>query len=376
MTARDLVVFGPGPRPDRDGYHGGMTHLFDPMTLRSVSFANRLWLAPMCQYSAREGLPNDWHFQHLVSRALGGFGLVLTEATAVTPEGRISPDDVGLWNDDQLAAWERIVTAVHEAGTRIGVQLAHAGRKASTFAPWRGDGPVPLPNGGWVTVGPSTIAFPGYAEPSALDQVGIDGVVAAFADAAARAVSAGFDAIEIHAAHGYLVHQFLSPLSNDRVDAYGGSLVNRARLLLRILEGVRSAIPDGMPVLVRYSATDWTEGGLSEDDIARVAVLAGERGADFADVSTGGLVPARIPLGHGYQVPFAERVRDEGIPVGAVGLITGAHLADAIVAEGRADAVLVGRIALRDPYWPRRAAHELGASIPWPPQYERGRWGA
>lgn len=353
-----------------------MPRLFDPLTIRSLTIPNRLWLSPMCQYSATDGLPNEWHRQHLVSRAIGGFGLLLTEAAAVTPEGRISPEDVGLWNDAQTDAWRPIIDDIHSVGALVGVQLAHAGRKASTYSLWRGHGSVPLDQGGWPTVAPSPIAYPGYAEPTALDAAGIDAVVDSFGSAAARAVAAGFDVIEIHAAHGYLLHEFLSPLSNERFDEYGGPLANRSRLLLRVVDAVRAAIPDGTPVFVRYSATDWLEGGLTDDDVAQVAVWAGEHGADFADISTGGLLPAQIPLDQAYQVPFAERVGDEGVLVSAVGLIAGAKLADAIVADGRADAVFVGRVALRDPYWPRRAAHELGADvgIDFPLQYQRGAW--
>ncbi len=353
-----------------------MTHLFDPITLRSLTIPNRLWLSPMCQYSASDGVPNDWHHVHLVSRAIGGFGLIVSEATGVLPEGRISPEDVGIWNGTQVDAWRTIVSAIHGHGGLVAVQLAHAGRKASTYSGWRGSGSVPVDAGGWSTVAPSAVAFPGYAEPVELDLAGIDAVVEAFAAGAQRAMDAGFDAVEIHAAHGYLLHQFLSPLSNLRTDEYGGSLENRARLLLRVVEGVRAVIPDGMPMLVRYSATDWTDGGLVADDVATVATWAASAGADFADVSTGGVVPADIPVAPGYQVPFAERIGRDGIPVSAVGLITEAQQADAIVAEGRADVVMVARQGLRDPYWPRRAAFELGvpAGSDWPVQYARGRW--
>lgn len=351
-------------------------HLFAPITLRSVTAQNRIWLAPMCTYSATDGLPNNWHLVHLVSRVVGGFGLVVSEATAVAPGGRISPQDVGIWNDAQVDAWRNITEAVHEQGGVIAIQLAHAGRKASTFAEWRGTGSVPIKQGGWMTVGPSPIAFPGYPEPIELDAAGIGQIVAAFASGAARAIAAGFDAVEIHAAHGYLLHEFLSPLSNKRTDEYGGSLENRARLLLRVIEAVRAAIPDGVPILVRYSATDWTPGGLEVGDIVQVADWARSAGADFADVSTGGLVPADIPQVSGYQVPFAERVRSAGIPVSAVGLITEAVDASEIIAVGRADVVMLGRLGLRDPYWPRRAAYELGvpAKPGWPAQYRRGRW--
>jgi 2,4-dienoyl-CoA reductase-like NADH-dependent reductase (Old Yellow Enzyme family) len=361
-----------------------MTTLFDPLTLRGTTFANRAWLAPMCQYSAVDGVPNDWHLVHLGARASGGFGLVLSEATAVVPEGRISPEDVGLWNGAQVTAWRRVTDFVHARGTLIGVQLAHAGRKASTYAPFAtgpgGDrlhGTVPELDGGWPTVGPSALAFPGYTAPAALSVDQIAELPRAFAAAARRAVEAGFDVVEIHAAHGYLLHQFLSPLSNVRTDEYGGSLENRSRLLVEVVDAVRAAWPDDRPLFVRVSATDWTVGGLTVDDVTQVAKELGAHGVDLIDVSSGGNAPADIPVGPGYQVPAARAVRaGSGLPVTAVGLITDAHQAEQVLVDGAADAVLVARVALRDPHWPLRAAHELGVAdrVRWQPQYERGAW--
>lgn len=359
-----------------------MTRLFAPLTLRGLTVRNRVWLAPMCQYSAEDGLPNDWHHVHLAARASGGFGLLVTEAAAVLPEGRITPRDVGLWNDEQVAAWSPVVRAVHERGAHVAVQLAHAGRKASAYHPWSGGtGTVPIPDGGWATVGPSEIPFEGYSTPGELSAGGIDHVVAAFASAARRAAQAGFDAAEVHAAHGYLIHQFLSPLSNRRADAYGGPLQNRARLLLDVVAAVREAWPEDKPLLVRLSATDWTEGGLTVEEVATVATWLAPLGVDLVDVSSGGNVPAPIPAGPGYQVPLARTVRTAaGLPVSAVGVITTAAQAEQVLVDGGADAVMIGRPALLDPAWALRAAHELGVPVatdgpaPRPPQYLRGTW--
>ncbi|WP_043604697.1 NADH:flavin oxidoreductase/NADH oxidase [Cellulomonas carbonis] len=352
--------------------------MFRPLALRGLTVRNRVWLAPMCQYSAVEGVPGDWHLVHLAARAHGGFGLLLTEATAVVPEGRITPQDTGLWSDEQEHAWARVVDVVHAAGAPVAVQLAHAGRKASTYRPWdTRRGTVPPEDGGWPTVAPSAVAFEGYAEPTAMTTEQVQDVVRAFADAAARADRAGFDAVEVHAAHGYLLHQFLSPLSNHRADAYGGTPENRARLLREVVAAVRAAWPEDKPVLVRVSATDWVEGGLTPDDVA--AALVSLDGVDLVDVSSGGLVPATIPVGTGYQVPLARHVGEvTGLPVSAVGLLTDATEAEAVLVAGDADAVMVGRAALRDPMWPLRAAHELGVPVapdgpaPWPAQYLRG----
>jgi 2,4-dienoyl-CoA reductase-like NADH-dependent reductase (Old Yellow Enzyme family) len=357
-----------------------MPGLFDPITLRTTTVRNRLWVAPMCQYSCLEfdGIPTDWHLVHLGSLARGGAGIVIAEATAVVPEGRISPRDTGLWSDAHEAAWAPIAAFVRGQGALPGIQLAHAGRKASTFAPWGEErsGSVPLDEGGWQTVAPSAVAFDGYATPRALDAAELPALVQAFADAATRAVRAGFGLVEIHAAHGYLLHQFLSPLSNRRDDAYGGSLENRARLLLEVVRAVRTAVGDTLPVLVRFSATDWTDDGWDADQTSVVAAWAQQAGADFFDISTGGLVGGvSIPLGPGYQVPFAEQIgADADAPVSAVGLITTPQQADAVIREGRADAVMLGRELLRDPHFPLRAAHELGVDLDyWPPQYLRAR---
>ena len=354
-----------------------VTSLFSPITLAGTTIANRAWVAPMCQYScdpvAAPGVPNDWHLVHLGSFAVGGAGLVLTEATAVVPEGRITPHDTGLWNDEQGAAWARIVDFVHARGSLVGVQLAHAGRKASTHRPFAPEhGSVPVEQGGWETVGPSELAFPGYAAPRALDQAGIDAVVEAFAASARRADALGFDVAEVHAAHGYLLHQFLSPLSNTRTDGYGGSLENRMRLVLEVVDAVRAAWPEHKPLFVRVSATDWVEGGWDAEQTVALASVLKTRGVDLVDTSTGGNVHADIPVGPGYQVPFAAQVRREsGLPVGAVGLITTPAQAEGIIASGEADAVLLARALLRDPRWVQDAAAELGVELARPPQYDR-----
>lgn len=348
--------------------------LFTPLSLGSLTLRNRLAVASMCQYSADEGVPNDWHFVHLGSRAVGGAGLILTEATAVCPQGRISPQDTGLWNDTQTAAWCRIVDFVHAQGAAIGVQLAHAGRKASTDQPWRGGKPLASDAGGWLPEAPSALAFaPDHATPHALGVEEIGRLVAQFRDAARRADAAGFDTVEIHAAHGYLLHEFLSPLSNVRTDAYGGSLAKRARLLREVVAAVRAVWPAPRPLLVRVSATDWAPGGWDIDECVQLARWLREDGVDLIDVSSGGLVPhARVPAAPNYQVPFAARIRQEaGIATGAVGLITEPAQAQAIVDRGEADLVLLAREFLRDPYFPRRAAQVLGADIAAPPQYQR-----
>ncbi|QOW23872.1 NADH:flavin oxidoreductase/NADH oxidase [Lysobacter sp. H23M47] len=351
-----------------------MSHLFEPLQQRSVDFRNRLVVSPMCQYSARDGMPDDWHLVHLGSRAAGGAGAVIAEATAIAPEGRISPEDTGIWNDAQGDAWSRIAGFIEQQGAVAGIQLAHAGRKASTYAPWRGRGAVAPSNGGWTPVAPTALAFDvHYAQPQALDRSGIARLIADFAMAARRSLAAGFRLLEVHAAHGYLLHQFLSPLSNRREDDYGGSFENRIRLLLEVLDAVRNEWPADLPLWVRISATDWAEGGWDiEQSIALSRLLAGH-GVDLVDVSSGGLVPdVTIPVEPGYQVPFAARIRREaGIATGAVGLITNAAQAEALVAKGDADMVLLARELLRDPYFPQRAARELGAKLPVPVQYQR-----
>ncbi|MGZ0067945.1 NADH:flavin oxidoreductase/NADH oxidase [Microbacterium arborescens] len=353
-----------------------MSQLFSPLTIRTVEVRNRLWVAPMCQYSAQDGIPNDWHHVHLAQFASGGAGLVMAEATAVVPEGRITPEDTGIWNDAQRDAWRPIVTAIHDRGAVAAIQLAHAGRKASTYSPFAAErGSVPEADGGWQTLAPSAVAFDGYARPDELDPAEIEALVAAFADGARRSLEAGFDVLEIHAAHGYLLHEFLSPLSNQRTDEYGGSLENRARLLMRIVEAVRAAAPEA-PLFVRFSATDWAEGGWDVADTATVSAWAHERGADLVDVSSGGLVAhQRITTGPGYQVPFAREIRKTtGLPVSAVGEITTGTQAEEILSAGDADAIMAGREWLRDPHFGLRAADELGedAAI-WPPQYVRAR---
>jgi 2,4-dienoyl-CoA reductase-like NADH-dependent reductase (Old Yellow Enzyme family) len=357
-----------------------MSALFTPITLRDTVVRNRLWVAPLCQYSVdkRDGVPTDWHLVHLGSFAIGGAGLVMTEATAVNPVGRISPEDTGIWNDEQVAAWRRITDFIHSQGAVAGIQLAHAGRKASNWRPWSGrTGTVPESEGGWQTVAPSAIAFEGYDAPHELALDEIQGIVADFAAAAARAVRAGFDLVEIHAAHGYLIHQFLSPLSNQRDDAYGGSLENRMRLLLEVVRAVRQELGESVPVLVRFSATDWAEGGWDREQTAVAASAAREAGADLFDISTGGLLGSvHVPVGPGFQVPFAEFVGGEAhVPVSAVGLITQAAQAEEIVASGRADVVTMGRELMRDPHFAWRAAAELGVDLDYyPPQYLRAKF--
>jgi 2,4-dienoyl-CoA reductase-like NADH-dependent reductase (Old Yellow Enzyme family) len=348
--------------------------LFSPFQLRSVSFANRIGVSPMCQYSARDGFATDWHLVHLGSRAQGGVGLVTVEASAVLPEGRISSGDLGIWDDAHIPALERIVQFIHSQGVRAGIQLAHAGRKGSMAIPFAGERLLSPAEGGWQPVAPSALAFaPDYAVPQPLDQAGISIIIDAFVLAARRALKAGFDMVEIHAAHGYLLHQFLSPLANQRIDASGGSFQNRARLLLAVADAVRAAWPAHLPLFVRISATDWAEGGWSIDESVQLAHLLRERGVDLIDVSSGGLVPnAQIPSGPGFQVVFAARIhREAGIPTAAVGLITDPVQANAIVAQGEADLVLLGRELLRNPYWPLRAAAALGESASWPEQYLR-----
>ncbi|WP_285135750.1 NADH:flavin oxidoreductase/NADH oxidase [Microbacterium sp. lyk4-40-TSB-66] len=350
-----------------------MSALFTPLSIRGIEMRNRLWVSPMCQYSAVEGMPNDWHHVHLAQFAAGGAGLVIAEASAVSPEGRISPDDAGLWNDAQAEAWAPIVAAVRSRGAVAGVQLSHAGRKASTTPPLSGErGSVAPDAGGWTTVGPSAIAYSTFAEPVALDAAGIDDVVDDFAAAARRAVRAGFEVVEVHAAHGYLLHQFLSPLTNHRTDAYGGSFENRVRLLVRVVEAVRAAAPDAA-LFVRFSATDAAEGGWDVADTVAAARLAAEAGADLIDVSSGGLVPQqKIVPGPGYQVDYAATVRREtGLLVSAVGMIDDPTFGEQILADDRADAIMSAREWLRDPHYALRAAAVLGADSPAPAQYLR-----
>ena len=348
--------------------------LFEPLTLRSVTLRNRIAASPMCQYSATDGVPNDWHFVHLGGLATGGAGLVVAEATAVSPDGRISPHCTGIWNDTQRDAWTRIAAFVSAQGAVPGIQLGHAGRKASTHRPWEGSGAVSA--GGWTPVAPSAVAFsPTYPMPAALDAAGIHATVDAFREAARRALAAGFQVIELHAAHGYLIHEFLSPLANQRTDAYGGSFENRTRFLHEVVAATREVWPEQFPLFVRLSATDWVEGGWTvEESVALARELRGQ-GVDLIDTSSAGLSPAqKIAVGPGYQVPFARRIREEaGIATGAVGLITDPHQAEAIIANGDADLVLLARELLRNPRWPLAAAKALGVAGPWPRQYERAR---
>jgi 2,4-dienoyl-CoA reductase-like NADH-dependent reductase (Old Yellow Enzyme family) len=351
-----------------------VSNLFDALTLRGLTFRNRIFVSPMCQYSSEDGFANDWHLVHLGSRAAGGAALVFTEATAVLPEGRISPEDLGIWRDEHVEPLARIVRFVHEQGSHTGMQLAHAGRKGSTYRPWAGKtGSVAPGDGGWTPVAPSAVAFEGYAAPEALDEQGIRKVVQAYAAAARRAREAEFRVLEIHAAHGYLLHEFLSPLSNRRTDRYGGSFENRARLAREVVDAVRREWPDRLPLFIRLSVTDWVEGGWDIEQSVELARQLRPLGVDLVDCSSGGLVAgAKIPAAPGYHVPFAERIRREaGVPTGVVGLITEAKQADEIIRGERADAVLLARQLLRDPYWPLHAAAELAQGVPWPAQYLR-----
>jgi 2,4-dienoyl-CoA reductase-like NADH-dependent reductase (Old Yellow Enzyme family) len=352
-----------------------MIHLFDPLAIRDITFANRVFVSPMCQYSSTDGYANDWHFVHLGSRAVGGAGLVFTEATAVLPEGRISPQDLGIWMDDHIEPLARIVRFVHGQGSVAGMQLAHAGRKASTYRPWSGHGTIPKSNGGWNNVvAPSALAFADqYPMPQALSIDGIKNIVSAFANAARRACEAGFDVIEIHAAHGYLIHEFLSPLSNHRTDVYGDSFENRTRILREIVTAVRGTWPERAPLFVRISASDWVDGGWDIQQSVELARRLKELGADLIDCSSGGNVPhAKIPVGPGYQTHFAEHIRREAdILTGTVGMITSPVQAEHIIATGQADAVIIARELLRDPYWPLRAARELAQPVSWAVQYLR-----
>lgn len=360
-------------------YNSGstMAHLFEPLRLRDVELQNRILVSPMCQYSCVDGLANDWHFVHLGSRAVGHAAAVLTEASAVTADGRISPDDLGIWDDAHIEPLRRIFSFIEQQGSAPGMQLAHAGRKASTSAPWKGGKPLSPQQGGWSPIfSPSPLAFAdGYQTPRELTKEEITGIVNAFARAAQRAASAGAKIIEIHGAHGYLLHSFLSPLSNHRMDEYGGSFANRIRIVCEVVDAVRKVWPEKYPVFLRISSTDWTEGGWTVDDSIALVRMLQSHGVDLIDCSSGGNVAsARIPVGPGYQVEFAERVRREaGVRTGAVGMITEPAQADQIVRSGQADVVFLARQFLREPYWPLLAAHSLGHEIAWPAQYERAR---
>ncbi|HEU0241170.1 MAG TPA: NADH:flavin oxidoreductase/NADH oxidase [Micromonosporaceae bacterium] len=352
-----------------------MSQLLAPLTLRGTTIRNRIWVSPMCQYSSVDGHPTDWHLVHLGAFARGGAGLVFTEATAVTAEGMISARDAGIWTDAQARDYVRITDFIRGQGAVPGIQLAHAGRKASVLPPFEGGGAVSVADGGWQPVAPSPIPYGDHPVPKELSVTDITALVDAWAQAAERALGAGFEVVEIHAAHGYLLHEFLSPLSNHRADAYGGDLTGRSRLLLEIVDAVRAVWPADRPVFVRVSATDWVDGGLTVDDVADVASALKAHGVDLVDVSSGGNSPRQqIALGPGYQVPFARVIRERsGLPVGAVGLITEPAQAESIVSDGSADAVLLARAMLRDPSWPQRAAYELGGEAYWAPQYLRAR---
>jgi 2,4-dienoyl-CoA reductase-like NADH-dependent reductase (Old Yellow Enzyme family) len=353
-----------------------MSLLFSPITINGITLRNRIVVSPMCQYSAVDGFANDWHLVHLGSRAVGGAGLVIQEATAVSAEGRISPDDLGIWKEEHLEHLGRITAFIKGQGAYAGIQLAHAGRKASTTSPWKKNEQISMQHGGWQTIAPSAIAYRDTDEvPEAMDKAAIKRVVAAFGAAASRAVRAGYDVIELHAAHGYLIHEFLSPLSNRREDEYGGSFENRIRFLLEIVKAVRLEIPAGMPLFVRISATDWADGGWDIESSVQLSSVLKGYGVDLMDVSTGALVSGvRIPVEPSYQVPFSERIRKEtGMLTGAVGLITEAVQCEEILTQGRADVVLLARELLRDPYFPLRAAQQLGDQPVYPPQYERAK---
>ena len=353
-----------------------MCRLFTPFTLAGVTFKNRIFVSPMCQYSSRDGMPTEWHFVHLGSRAVGGAGLVMVEATAVSPEGMISPDDSGIWTDRHGEAFLPITRFIREQGSIPGIQLAHAGRKASTDLPWLGGAALSPLARGWQPVAPSPLPFEnGYPVPRELTEADLDVVEAQFRDAARRAHAAGFQVIEVHMAHGYLLHEFLSPLTNHRTDDYGGTLDNRMRFPLRVARAVREAWPGELPLFVRISATDWVEGGWDLGQSITLAHRLKELGIDLIDCSAGFLTPdAHIPFGPGYQTPFASAIRREaGIATGTVGFITDPAQAEQIVATGLADAVFLARELLRDPYWPLHAARALGVDIPWPVQYERAK---
>ncbi|MFA6057405.1 MAG: NADH:flavin oxidoreductase/NADH oxidase [Taibaiella sp.] len=353
-----------------------MSLLLSPLSIKGLTLKNRIIVSPMCQYSSQDGFANDWHLVHLGSRAVGGAALVISEATAISPEGRISPDDQGIWKDEHIEKLKQITDFIHQQNAYAGIQLAHAGRKASTTAPWKGNNQIAIKDGGWQTVAPSAIAYREADDvPVALDKDGIEKVKTDFKNATKRAVAAGYDVIELHAAHGYLLHQFLSPLSNAREDEYGGSFENRIRLLLEVIELVHSEMNENMLLFVRISATDWADDGWDIEQSVRLAAILKDNGVDLMDVSTGALVSGvRIPIFPGYQVSFAERIKkDIGILTGTVGLITTAQQAEDILAKGKADVILLARELLRDPYFPLHAATILGDDSAYPPQYERAK---
>lgn len=350
--------------------------LFRPLKIKEIEFKNRIAVSPMCMYSSEDGFSTHWHLVHLGTRAVGGAGLVIAEATAVSPEGRITPDDLGIWKDEHVVKLKEITTFLKQHGSVAGIQLAHAGRKASTTSPWKGGKQLTEGNGGWQTVAPSAIPFHDSNEsPEALNEAGLKKLISDFQEAAKRALAAGFEVIELHAAHGYLLHEFLSPLSNKREDNYGGSFENRSRLLLEVTRAVREEWPEHLPLFVRISATDWAEGGWNEEESVILAKLLKEEGVDLIDCSSGGLVPhAVIPVKKGFQVKFAEKIKKEAeILTGAVGLITEAEQAENIIFQEQADMVFMARELLRNPYFPLQAAQELNCDVEWPPQYERAK---
>lgn len=352
-----------------------MLELFSALKIRSVSLRNRIVMSPMCQYSAKDGKVSDWHIVHYGTRAIGGAGLIIVEATAVRPEGRITPGDLGLWSDEHIAGLQKTADFIHSQGSVPGIQLAHAGRKASCAVPWEGGKQLDLANGGWETFAPSAIVFsPGERAPAMAGKTYIDKIIGGFREAALRALKAGFRIAEIHSAHGYLLQEFLSPISNKRTDEYGGSFDNRTRLLREVVSEVRSVWPEEYPLFVRISSTEWTQGGWTPEESVRLAAILIDAGVDLIDCSSGGNVhDAKIPALPGYQVPFAALVRKAGIMTGAVGLITDAGQAEEILSAGKADLIIMGRELLRNPYFPLKAAKESGAQISWPPQYLRAR---
>jgi len=353
-----------------------MSKLFSPLIIKDIVFKNRLAISPMCQYSAVDGFANDWHLVHLGSRAVGGAALIIQEATAVSADGRITPGDAGLYKEEHIEKWRRITDFIHQQGAVAGIQLAHAGRKASCSVPWNGGSQLKEKDGGWRTVAPSAIPFnPDDDVPQALNSEGISNVIADFKVAAQRSLEAGYKVLEIHAAHGYLIHQFLSPLSNNRTDSYGGSFENRIRLLLEIVKAIQTAWPQNLPLFVRISATDWVEGGWNIDEAVKLSSVLKANGVDLIDCSSGGLVHyAKFPWRPGYQVAFAERIKKEaGILTSAVGLITEVQQAEHILKKGEADLILLGRESLREPYFAMKAAANLGDDITWPLQYQRAK---
>lgn len=352
-----------------------MSRLFSPLTIKGITLRNRIVISPMCQYSATDGFANDWHLVHLGTRAVGGVGLVIAEATAVVPEGRITPGDLGLWSDEHIDGLKRIAKFIHSQGAVAAIQIAHAGRKASCAVPWKGGRQLDEQNGGWQTVAPGNIPFlDGDRAPEPLSREGIQKVITGFASAAGRALAAGFRAIEIHGAHGYLLHEFLSPLSNNRTDEYGGSFENRTRLLIQVTEAVRKEWPADNPLFVRISATDWSEGGWTLEESIKLAGILKDMGVDLIDCSSGGNIhDAKIPVAPCYQVPFSEAIRKTGILTGAVGFITTTDQAESILQEGKADLVLLAKELLRNPYFALNAARDLGEDVEWPVQYLRAK---